>query len=89
MRNGARAGGGDGDLDAVAQVGELVPHVPRAGQGALLQVILASPDVAEVGVDPLVPDVEEGEVVPSFANCEAVTRRVGEQFLVLGPVEQS
>lgn len=58
--DGVRAARGRGDFDAVAELRELVAHVARAGQAALLQEVHLGPDVGEVGVDPLVPDVEEG-----------------------------
>ncbi len=84
----ARAYRRDGDFDSVAEFGELVADVARAGEGALLEEVFAAPDVAEVAVDPLVPDVEEGEVVAAFPDGEAGAGAVGVDFLVLGAVEE-
>lgn len=82
------AAGADGDFDAVAQFGELIADVARAGETALLEEVFFGPDDAEVRVDPLVPDVEEGEVVTAFFDGEAVAGAVSVDLFVFGTEEE-
>lgn len=82
------AAGGQGDFDAIAEFGELVSDVAGAGEGALLEEVLAGPDERKVRVDPLIPDIEVSEVVAAFFDGEAGAGSVGLEFFVFGAVEE-
>ena len=82
------ADAGDGDFNAVAQLSELVADVTGAGEGTLLEEVFLGPDVGEVRVDPLIPDVEKGEMVPAFFDGETGTSGIGLQFLVFRSIKE-
>ena len=82
------AGRGERDVDALAQLLDLLLDQSRALQAAVLDEVLVGPVLHVVGVDPAVVDVEQGQVVAAFMRGEAGAGAVSVHLLVFGPEEQ-
>lgn len=76
-------------LHPLTQPAQLVPHVPRPPQTPELEEVLPRPYIAEVRVHPLVPDIQQREMVPAGFIREPLSRLVGVKLLILRPVEQT
>ena len=77
----------DDDLHPLTQARELISDIPRSAEGFELQELFVAELLAVVGLGPLFPDVEQGEVVPAWAD-EVLSGLVGVELFVFGSVEE-
>ena len=75
------------DFHTLAQPGKLITNIARPTQTLILQELLVAELLGVVGVRPLLPNIEQCEVITTRAD-EVLSGLISVQFLVLGPVEK-